>query len=265
MDLSQPSLWDGFTPGGRPENTPIAVGGDLSVPNLYGAYRRGIFPWPPESEEARQFVEREFGALVRSGGIPSLDNAECPCLDIPWWRPEPRSVLPVSSVHVSRSLRSFIRRSGWSVTADAAFRDVMRACARDERDSWISDRMITAYCALAELGVAHSVEVWDETGRLVGGVYGVRAGKAFTGESMFHKRTNASKVALVALASRFAEVGGAVIDTQFESEHLKSMGAITMPSSDFEELCGAEATGPLGSRRSRVSDLLPGQGPATVA
>jgi len=118
--------------------------------------------------------------------------------------------------------------------------------------------MIAAYGALAELGVAHSVEVWDETGLLVGGLYGVRAGKVFTGESMFYKHTNASKVALVALASRFAEAGGAVIDTQFESEHLKSMGAITMPSSDFEALCGTETTGPLGSRRSRVSDLLPG-------
>jgi leucyl/phenylalanyl-tRNA--protein transferase len=116
--------------------------------------------------------------------------------------------------------------------------------------------MIAAYSALAQIGVAHSVEVWDENSRLVGGVYGVRAGQAFTGESMFYKRTNASKVALVALASRFAEAGGAVIDTQFESEHLKSMGARTMPSAEFEALCGADATGPLSSSRSAVSDLV---------
>ena len=183
----------------------LAAGDDLSMPRLLEAYRRGIFPW---------------------------FNEEDPVL---WWSPDPRMVLFTDRLHVSRSLRKTIRSGHLRVTCDGAFAAVMRACAepRPGQDgTWITRGMVYAYEQLAAHGHAHSVEVW-EGDSLVGGLYGVSIGSMFFGESMFTRRADASKVALVALARQLGRWGLPLIDCQTSTAHLASLGACELPRVDF--------------------------------
>lgn len=185
----------------------LAVGGDLSSERLLEAYRHGIFPW-------------------YSAGQPIL-----------WWSPDPRAVLYPERLKIRRSLKQTLRRGHFCVRFDTAFRDVMLACAapRDQYTgggTWITDEMIEAYRHLHELGFAHSVETWHDE-RLVGGLYGVALGGVFFGESMFSRATDASKVALVALAERLRTWGFALIDCQVPSAHLSSLGAEEIPRAQF--------------------------------
>ena len=174
----------------------VAVGADLEVETLVDAYRHGVFPWPHT-------------------GIP-----------LPWFSPDPRAVIEAGEVHVSRSLRRELRHRPWETTVDVAFDRVTEACAERPAGeaTWITDRMRAAYGRLHRHGWAHSLEVWDGS-ELVGGIYGVRIGGCFTGESMFHTAPDASKVALVDLCHRWAEAGGAFLDVQLPTDHLRSMGA----------------------------------------
>jgi len=185
----------------------LAVGGALTEEWLLAAYRRGIFPWPWDE------------------GQPML-----------WWCPDPRFVLYPSELRVSRSLEQRIRSGRFEVRYDAAFRDVMEACAsiprRDEPGTWILDEMIEAYTRLFERGVAHCAEAW-RGGRLVGGLYGIRLGRLFFGESMFHRETDASKVAFASLVRRLASEGCTLIDCQMETEHLRRFGARSIPRARF--------------------------------
>jgi leucyl/phenylalanyl-tRNA---protein transferase len=184
----------------------LAVGGDLSEKRLLLAYSLGIFPWYSES-------------------MPIL-----------WWSPDPRLMLLPSEMKVSRSLRQTIKKRTFRVTFDTAFKDVMKSCAaaprRDDRGTWITDEMVEAYCRLHEDGFAHSVESWhgDE---LAGGLYGVALGSAFFGESMFARRSDASKVALVRLAERLKCREAAFIDCQVVTAHLLSLGAREVPRKEF--------------------------------
>ena len=183
----------------------LAAGDDLSMPRLLEAYSRGIFPW---------------------------FNEEDPVL---WWSPDPRMVLFTDRLHVSRSLRKTIRSGHLRVTCDGAFAAVMRACAepRPGQDgTWITRGVIYAYEQLAAHGHAHSVEVW-EGDALVGGLYGVSIGSMFFGESMFTRRADASKVALVALARQLGRWGLPLIDCQTSTAHLASLGACELPRADF--------------------------------
>ena len=185
----------------------LAVGGDLSPTRLLAAYRRGIFPWYADPQ-------------------PIL-----------WWTPDPRSILLPENLHVSRSLRKTLRANAYRLAADTRFEEVMRACAQlrgDGLGTWIDDAMVEAYSALHSMGHAHSIEVFDTQGRLAGGLYGVALGGVFFRESMFSRRSDASKVALVALAQIMLRHGLRMIDCQVESEHLNSMGAHNVSRLDFE-------------------------------
>ncbi len=185
----------------------LAAGGNLDVPTLLAAYDRGIFPW----YEAPQ---------------PVL-----------WWSPDPRAVLFLDELHVSRSLRKTLRRDGFTLSADQCFAEVMEACAEprpDQDGTWIDHSMQDAYGELHRLGWAHSVEVWQND-RLVGGLYGVHRGGVFFGESMFARVTDASKIALVALVHLLRERNTEFIDCQVETEHLNSLGARLLPRVDFEK------------------------------
>jgi leucyl/phenylalanyl-tRNA---protein transferase len=194
-----PSQWDMPSPRTAPSNESdlLAMGADLQPSTLVHAYRNGIFPWPHGRRQ------------------------------LPWFSPNPRGVLPPERLRVSKSLRQTLRRSGWTATVDAAFPDVINACAQrpDGEGTWINPSMKKAYSRLHELGYVHSVEVWDGT-ELVGGLYGFLAGGVFTGESMFHRKTDASKVAVVELAHRLVEARGSLIDVQLVTDHLASLGAI---------------------------------------
>jgi leucyl/phenylalanyl-tRNA--protein transferase len=189
----------------RVPNGLLAAGADLSPDRLLAAYADGIFPW--------------FGE-------------EDPIL---WWSPDPRMVLYVREVHVSRSLNKVIRAERFRLTLDTAFPAVVRACAearRDHEGTWITASMEEAYIHLAELGHAHSVEAWQGD-ELVGGLYGVAVGRMFFGESMFTRVSNASKVALVGLARQLEAWGMPLVDCQMSTEHLASLGARDIRRADF--------------------------------
>ena len=198
----------------------LAAGGDLSVPRLLDAYRRGIFPW-------------------FSQGQPVL-----------WWSPDPRMVLFPGEFKVSRSLKKRLGRADYEVRADTAFARVMRECAAPRPGAggtWISSAMVEAYGALHEAGYAHSFETWmeDESGPvLAGGLYGVALGRAFYGESMFTRQTDASKIALAHLVRFLADRGFGVIDCQMNTAHLASLGAREIRRARFAELLARLAAEP---------------------
>ena len=199
---------EAFPPVGQALADPpglLAAGGDLSPARLLAAYRRGIFPW-------------------YSPGQPVL-----------WWSPDPREVLPVAELRVSRSLARTLRRARFTASADRDFDAVVGACAAPRERSpgtWITPEMRAAYLRLHALGAAHSIEVWHGA-ELVGGVYGVAVGRAFSGESMFSRASDASKVALVALGEWCRDRGIDLIDCQLPSAHLRSLGSRAMPRAEF--------------------------------
>lgn len=209
----------------------VGIGGDLRPATLLRAYSDGVFPW-------------------FSHGDPIL-----------WWSPDPRSVIELDGLHVSRSLARTIRQGKFRVTTNRAFCAVVRGCATARTDgTWITPQMMTAYEALHRLGHAHSVETWvrkdtasggrkppeeltsgglrpplaeDDDWSLAGGIYGVAVGALFAGESMFHRVSDASKVALVALVGRLRERGYQLFDVQMRTDHTARMGATDIPRSEY--------------------------------
>lgn len=212
----------------------LAAGGDLAAERLLYAYRHGIFPWFDE-------------------GQPIL-----------WWSPDPRCVLWPAEFHMSRRLTRYLRRSAWTVSFNEDFARVIEACAEDrplQQGTWITGEMTAAYKELHQSGWAHSVEVWDKD-QLVGGLYGLAIGRAFFGESMFSTNSNASKAALFYLCETLREHHFELLDCQVESPHLGSLGATTIPRSQFIELLGklcvpATAFSGFPAKRRGVAELLP--------
>jgi leucyl/phenylalanyl-tRNA--protein transferase len=156
-----------------------------------------------------------------------------------WWTPNPRSILLPQSLHISRSLRKTLLRNQFRLSVDRCFASVMQHCAQTRADApgtWIGQDMLDAYTQLHGRGVAHSIEVYDLDNKLVGGLYGVALGRAFFGESMFSLRSDASKVAMVALSQLLLRAGFDLIDCQVESEHLNSLGATNVSRVDFERM-----------------------------
>lgn len=194
----------------------LAAGGDLSIDRLLTAYRNGIFPWYQE-------------------GQPIL-----------WWSPDPRCVLYVDNLHLSRRDRRYARRSTAELRFNTAFADAIDACAAERRSlqgTWITADMRAAFIRLHALGWAHSVETWDK-GELIGGIYGLGIGRVFFGESMFSARPNASKFALLGLARQLRAKGGELIDCQVVSRHLLTLGATTLPRREFVALLASACRPP---------------------
>ena len=161
-----------------------------------------------------------------------------------WWSPDPRGILPLDGLRVSRSLRRSRRR--FEVRVDTAFEAVIDACADDRRDGrWITGEIRDAYVRLHDLGWAHSIEAWTHEGELAGGLYGVAVGGLFAGESMFHHRTDASKVALAGLVDLLREAGASLLDIQWVTPHLASLGAVEVPRDRYLELLGEAVAEPL--------------------
>jgi leucyl/phenylalanyl-tRNA--protein transferase len=181
----------------------LALGGDLGAERLLNAYENGIFPWYDQ-------------------GLPPL-----------WWSPDPRAVLDPQHLHISRSTRRVLRTAGFEVSCNRDFVRVMKACGRQRREgTWILPEMVDAYFRLHELGHAMSFEVWH-TGTLVGGLYGVQRGGFFAAESMFHRRPNASKVALIVSVCTLFDAGLRLYDVQFLTPHLQSLGAYEISRAEY--------------------------------
>lgn len=185
----------------------IGFGGEPSVRNLTTAYRMGIFPWPME-------------------GFP-----------LPWFCPEPRAILDFSRLKISRNVKRAERDSKLRFTIDKAFDEVIRSCAESDRGdgqgTWITDDFLVSYSELHRTGMAHSVEAWNESGELVGGIYGVDAGGVFCGESMFFKEPNASKLCLLFLARHLSARDATFMDIQTMSPHMEKFGAEEIPRVEF--------------------------------
>lgn len=206
------SQWDMPTGGPIDSSGLVAIGADLEPGTLLAAYRAGLFPMP--------FDRRR----------------------VAWFSPDPRGILPLHGLRVSRSLRRSMRR--FTVGLDTCFDDVVAACADPRRTgAWISPAIHAAYRRLHDLGWAHSIEVFDaDTGELAGGLYGVRVAGLFAGESMFHRATDASKVALVHLVEWLSATDAALLDVQWRTDHLASLGVVEVPRSAYLERL-AEAIG----------------------
>ncbi|WP_131785332.1 leucyl/phenylalanyl-tRNA--protein transferase [Protofrankia symbiont of Coriaria ruscifolia] len=215
-----------------PGDAPVAFGGDLAPATLVGAYRRGVFPWPLDDPAAVADTPGHRDQAVAARRIPNLSRDGRGRADLVWWSPDPRGVLPVGRAHVSDSLFKRMRACDWTTTLDQEFAGVVHGCGQGTRRTWITPELACAYHELYRLGWAHSVEVWkgDE---LIGGMFGVLIGAAFMAESMFHVRTDASKVALVDFDARFAPAGGRLVDVQFVTTHARSMGAVEIPRECF--------------------------------
>jgi leucyl/phenylalanyl-tRNA---protein transferase len=192
----------------------LAIGGDLSPERLLLAYRSGIFPW---------------------------FNEDDPIL---WWSPDPRCVLYVEELHTARSMKRVLGSARFRISLNTAFLAVVEACRRTPRPgqdgTWITRSMVAAYAALREGGHAHSVEVWQGD-ELAGGIFGVASGRLFVGESMFHRRDNASKVALIALVGHLRSLGYRLMDCQMATSHLLSLGAREIPREQYLEETGSWA------------------------
>jgi len=160
--------------------------------------------------------------------FPMAESRDGP---IYWYSPDPRAILPLDGLKVSRSLRQVLKKKIFDVRINTAFEQVIRACA-ERKDTWISEQIVQSYINLHRLGYAHSVEAWRDE-KLVGGLYGVAIGAAFFGESMFHLEPNASKVALFHLVERLRERGFELLDTQFITPHLARLGAIEIRKEDY--------------------------------
>lgn len=216
FELPDPSPGDGDV---------VAVGADLEAGTLLQAYRRGLFPM----------------------GLPDGH--------LGWWSPVERAILPLRGLHISRSLRQSTRR--FQVSVDADFEGVIRGCADSRRrDPWITGDFVEAYTTLHRLGWAHSVEVWDNEGRLVGGLYGVAIGGLFAGESMFHEVRDASKVALVHLVVVMNRGGGRLLDVQWQTPHLESLGAVVIGRDAYLGKLAEALSGPDVFESAYESDSL---------
>ena len=205
-----PSKWQFPDPNQADRHGIVCAGADLAPATILAAYRQGLFPMPVGGKRFRRLA---------------------------WWSPDPRGVLPLDALHVTRSLRRSLRR--YETRIDTAFSDVIGACADPRRSgAWITHDLRNAYVELHRLGWAHSVEAFDrDTGELAGGLYGLAIGGLFAGESMFHRAPDASKVALVHLVEVLRDDGrsgaGRLVDVQWRTDHLASLGVVEIPRSEY--------------------------------
>ena len=209
MPVEPPPCPWAFPRADAAEGDLLAVGADLAPGTVLAAYRRGLFP-----------MAADLPGLARS-------------TDMAWWSPDPRGVLPLSGLRVTRSMRQSARH--FEIRVDTAFAAVVAGCADPERSGgWIDDRIVTAYAELHRLGWAHSVEAWRD-GDLVGGLYGLAVGGLFAGESMFTRVRDASKVALMALVRLLDDehADRRLLDTQWQTPHLKTLGVVEVPRPEY--------------------------------
>lgn len=229
--------WDDLDLASAPDDGPVAFRDDLSPDVLLDAYRRGLYPFPADTEEQKILSELSY-----EGVVPVLAGGDDPYA-VAWCSPDPRPVIPVHQVRIQRSLRQQLRNKvDWTTTLDTCFDRVVEHCRDGREPRWLTDRLVTALLALHEEGHAHSVEVWDGD-ELIGGTFGVRIGGVFSADSQFTLRSGAAKVAVACLVRRVADAGGVAVDVQHDGDHAKLIGAVPVPRAEYLALLAAHRDG----------------------
>ncbi|MFJ3792559.1 leucyl/phenylalanyl-tRNA--protein transferase [Kitasatospora sp. NPDC090091] len=239
-----------------PGDAPVAFGGALGPDVLLAAYRRGLFPMPAADELASAFNEARFEEAVASGEVALLPGTASPEDDpyaLAWWSPDPRPVIAPDGVRIGSRLSRRLRNGlAWWTSADRAFERVVAACADGREPVWLTPELRDALRRLHDCGAAHSAEVWEGE-ELIGGVFGVRAGPVLSLDSMFNRRPDAARVAVADLANRFGAAGGRLLDAQWDTPHVRALGAVPIERRRYL----AELAAPADDVRPPAPDALP--------
>jgi leucyl/phenylalanyl-tRNA--protein transferase len=237
--------WESFKfPAGSPAAGSagglVAFCADLSPASVLGAYRRGVIPLPAPDEYFRTLNEVRYEDEVAAGAIALVGGDRGDPYWAAWWSPDPRPVIGAGGVHLGRSVRKRLRRDGLRTTADAAFGQVAEACRADREPRWLTDALLGSLTELHHQGWAHSVEVWlDE--KLVGGAMGIGIGGVLSGDSLFGRHQGAAAIAVADLRARLEAAGGTIVDAQWDSPFLRSLGAAPIARERYLELLGHPA------------------------
>jgi leucyl/phenylalanyl-tRNA---protein transferase len=232
--------WDSLDLAARPGDCPVAFCADLSPRRVLAAYQHGIIPLPAASEYLRGINEFRYEEQVAAGLISLVgDPADDPYW-VAWWSPDPRPVVRAGAVHLGRNARKQLRRRpAWTTTANCAFRRVAEECRAGREPRWLTDQLLETMCQLHRDGWAHSIEVWREGG-LIGGALGVGTGRTLSGDSLFGRCPGAARIAVADMSARLAGAGGQLIDAQWDSPFLRSLGAELIPRERYlRQLAGA--------------------------
>jgi len=226
---------------------------------VLSAYRHGIIPFPAADEFHQTVHEVRYEDEVEAGviGLVGAAGDQADPYAVAWWCPDPRLVLAAGRVHLGRNVRKALRRGHQWTTADTAFARVAEQCRAGREPRWLTDTLLDSLVVLHEKGWAHSVEVWQDD-ELVGGAFGVAVGPVLSGDSIFGRRPEAARIAVADLAARFAAAGGELIDAQWDSPFLRSLGAAPMPRAEFlARLEGPAERTVLPTERRPARRLLP--------
>jgi len=252
--------WDSLDLAACPGDCPVAFCADLSPRRVLGAYQHGIIPFPAANEYLRSINEFRYEEQVAAGLISLVGDTQGDPYWAAWWSPDPRPVLRTGAIHLGRNARKQLRRAPeWTTTAGSAFRRVAEECRAGREPRWLTDPLLETMTQLHRDGWAHSVEVWRE-GELIGGALGIGAGRTLSGDSLFSLRPDAGRVAVADMAARLAEAGGLLIDAQWDSPFLRSLGAELIPRERYlRQLAGAAERTALPRQPLPAQRLIGGQ------
>ena len=207
---------------------------------MLSACQHGIFPFPAPDEYARDVNEFQYEDQVADGLIDIVGSTHDDPYWVGWWSPDPRPVIKVSNIHLGRNVLRQLRRGHERTTANEEFLRVAQECRAGREPRWLTDTLLESMVSLHQAGWAHSIEVWQDSD-LVGGAIGIGVGPVLSGDSMFSRRPEAARIAVADMAARFAQAGGALIDAQWDSPFLRSLGAELMPREHYLSLLAGSA------------------------
>ena len=240
MGVSRHPDWESFKITPKARGGPVAFCADLSPDSVLSACQHGIFPFPAPDEYSRDINEFQYEDQVSDGVIGLVGSTHDDPYWVAWWSPDPRPVIKVSDIHLGRNVRRQLRRGHERTTANDSFLRVAEECRAGREPRWLTDTLLESMVSLHEAGWAHSIEVWQDSD-LIGGAIGIGAGLVLSGDSMFSRGPGAARIAVADMAARLAQAGGALIDAQWDSPFLRSLGAELMPRDQYLTLLAGSA------------------------